>query len=258
MRLRTTAGNLQQSTYLVIDSRSDGALSPDGGGRPYVLPFSPASNSTQFTLAFDMLNFDPGDAANGDLELDWVEVQWRDPSLAGQPTTLKTYSFDSSAEGWMQQSTPQFTAPLFNTEPGALTLTGIQGDTNVFGYWFSPPADGVPLNPTQVYMVTFEVESDVAAAERATVPQFRCRVNELSYHGAMYLAVESRGDGARSPVAGEPQDYQVFFMPALEITGQSLVEAFDFLNFDSNDKSDATLKLNAVTVQSMPNPFLPN
>jgi len=258
LRLRTNDANLQQSTYLVIDSRENGALSPDADGETYVLPFAPALGATQFMLAFDMLNFDPADAADGDLQLDWVEVQWHDLTGVSEPTTLASYTFDSDAEGWTQQTTTQFTDPIFGTEPGALTLTGVQNDTNVFGYWASPEAEGVALDPTQIYMVTFEVESDVAAAERSTVPRFRCRVNELSYHGAMYLDIESRGDGDRSPVAGEPQEYQLFFMPSIELTGQRLVEAFDFGNFEPTDKSDATLKLNAVTVQSVTNPFIPN
>jgi cell division septation protein DedD len=257
LRLRTTASNLQQSTLLMVDSRHDGAFSPTPEGREYILPFTPAPGATRFLLSFDLLNFNPADDPNGDLLLYSVQVARRDVGLLGEPTTHRSYTFNEDAEGWVQCATAAFTPPIFAAEPGALTLRGVAGDTNVFGYWGSPEAD-ILIDPSRLYIVTFEVESDVAPEDRARVPQFRCRVNEKSYHAAMYVVVESRGDAARSPVAGQPQYYTVYFLPPAAAAGEGLILSLDFLNFDAVDIPDATLKLRSATVRSVPNPFAGN
>lgn len=254
MRLRSTASNNQQSTFLTVDSRSDGAFSPTPTGREYVLPFSAAAGATRFQLEFDMLNFDPRDAYQGDLLLDSVSIMRRDLADFPTPDPQRVYTFDTDDENWTSYTSPAFDSPLFAHSDGALTLRGLPGSAAVFGYWGSPEND-ILIDPSKLYIVTFGVESDVPVAEQSRVPQFRARVNEAGYHAAMYLAVESRDAGERSPVNGIPQDYIVYFAPPQAAAGKSLLLSFDFLNFEPTDQPDATLKLHTVTVETIPNPF---
>lgn len=254
MRLRTTAENLQQSTYLVIDSGDDGAISPNADGRNYTLYFAPAQGATRFQLEFDMLNFNPDDAAYGDLELDSVTVTRRDIAFLDGLQTVKSYTFDTGVENWVTRISDQLTPAIFGTEPGALTLRGAVGSLPVYGYWGSPEND-IAIDPSKVYAVTFEVESDVAPAQRDQVPQFRCRVNEGTFHQTMYLSVESRGTSERSPVAGEPQEYTVYFQPPNVAAGHGLISSFDMLNYSATDKADATLKIRTVTIQAVDDPL---
>jgi len=265
LRLRLTEENLQQSHFLAIESRADGAASPDADGESYSLVFSPAPGSSQARLAFDLLNFDSTDDPNGDLQLGGVTLSRRNPyDLAGRQL-LRRYTFDESDEGWTQGTTSVFNPPTFGTEPGALTLSGT-GGANAFGFWSSPSGDlpvppvqssaaQTPTDPDLLYIATFIVESDVPAASRATVPQFRLRLNEESFHAASVVAVESRGDGSRSPAAGEPQSYTVYYRPPAGVADQCLGAAFDFLNFDPTDNPTAALKLREVAVEALPWPW---
>lgn len=254
MRLRTTAENLQQSTYLVIDSGNDGAIAPNAAGREYTLFFAPAQDATRFQLEFDMLNFNSNDAAYGDLQLDTVTVARRDIAFLEGLETVRTYTFDAGTEGWVSGASSQLTPPLFGTEPGALTIRGQAGSLPLYGYWGSPE-DEIAIDSTKIYAVTFEVESDVPAANRDKVPQFRCRVNEGTFHQAMYLSVESRGTSDRSPVAGEPQEYTVYFQPPDVASGSGLISSFDLLHYDTTDKADAAFKVKTVTIQSVDDPL---
>ncbi len=247
-RLRATAEDLQQSALAIVDSRSDGAASPGPEGRSYMLVFSPMPGTGAFTLSFDFLNFDAGDDPYGDLRLDWVDVRAHRATQLINRKTVFVYEFENDQEGWQTAATDVYAQPEFAWSPGALTLSPA-GQDGVFGFWYSPGAD-VPVEPGRIYVATFEVESDVAAADRARVPSFRCRLNESGLHSGAYMAVESRATASRSPVAGEPQMYTVYFLPPYAEGAPALISAFDLLHFDPQDAANATLHLNRLTLES--------
>jgi len=253
LRMRVTNAELEQSAYLLIDGRDDGESAPTSQGNSYHLGFPSYIATEEFLVEFEMLNFNPQDATDGDLRLDSVEVERYDGVLAN-PQTVKTYTFDAGSEGWTSAAAVPFTTPLFSNPAGALAIQGQTGDTNTFGFWTSPAGD-VTLAPDLLYLITFDVGSDVAAANRDQVPQVRVRVNDASFHAAAYVAVESKGEADVSPVDGAPQQYTVYFLPTSAAVGQPLLASFDFLNFDPQDRADATLQLNGVTIQTVPSPF---
>jgi len=254
-RLRATTENLEQSTYLVIDSRDDGALSPTADGREYILPFSVAEGASALRIAFDGLNFNPRDDPFGALMLDSAEVTWVSTPATEDFSPVGQYSFDTTSDDWTSVTTGVFTPPVFGSDGGALSITGISDSTNVFGYWNSPEIFSDP-DPAKLYAITFEVESDVPESERSRVPQFRLRANDTGFHQAMVLSLESKGDATRSPVAGEPQEFTVYFVLQASSPPSGLTLAFDFLNFDAGDRSEATLLLNTVQIGAIDNPFL--
>jgi hypothetical protein len=252
-RLRTTSVTYEETYMLVADSRSDGSYSPDAQGETYQLLFTPASGSTKFLFCFDLLNFNPMDAANGELILDRVVLERFDLSMSHPRTPVKTYTFEDGTMGWTAKTLPGYPAPIFSNPNGTLAMQGVEGE-NVGGYWGSPESD-IPLMPGKIYIATFEVESDVPLAQRTIVPQLRCRLNETSFHIASIATVESKNAALGSPVLGIPHTYTVFLNAPESITGQGLIVSFDYLNLGAVDKADATLFLRQVKIETLPDPF---
>lgn len=243
LRLRVNSEDLQESWMTTVESRDDGIVSPDADGESYSVVFSPGPDTKRVRLAFDLLNFDPLDDATGDLVLESATVTRRNlEDLAGR-TPIRVYSFMTDTEGWTSHATAAFDAPTFDTEPGNLTLAG-NGGAATFGFWTSP----IQGAAGDLLIATFLVQSDVAADESATVPQLRLRLNEYSLHLGSALAIESRGDGSRSPVAGEPRYYTVFLRLPEALIGRSVSASFDYLNFDPADNPTAMLKLDQVII----------
>jgi hypothetical protein len=82
MRLRFNTANLQASRTLGIESTGDGANSPGVTNTTYDnLYFLPPANSAGegLIVSFDMLNFDPNDAANGSIILDSATIETLSP-----------------------------------------------------------------------------------------------------------------------------------------------------------------------------------
>lgn len=264
LRLRATSGDLTRSAALTIESGNDGAASPTPQGRRYSLPFTlppkalPIANP--FTLSFEMLNFNPAAAPWGDLILDAAEVTHRRLDTLQSHWRLDyEYAFEGfSNDGWTPSTRIHpFTSPQFITTGDALALRGTPDHTDVFGFW-SSPADDIAIEPNRLYRATFRVESDVDAADRERVPQLRLRMNESGFRAGTFVAVESRCDGFDSPVAGQPRDYAVYFLPPPAADGRGLLLSFDFLNFDPEDLAGATLRLHDVRVESIATGEFPN
>jgi len=254
LRLRATQADLAQSAFTTVDSRDDGVDSPTADGRDYTLLFSPTDGTAGFMLEFEILNFDPRDADEGQLLLDAVEVTRHNTADITGRQIAAEYTFDTDTAGWAEQRVPGMADPLFShgidqdPEDQALILTG-PGQTGVFGYWGSP-SDAVVIDASKLYIASFRIGSNVAEENRTQVPQFRARLNESTLHNAVVLAVESQDAATRSPVAGQPQLYRVYMLPRAVADGQHLVAAFDFLNFNPQDDSSASLFLYDVTIES--------
>jgi hypothetical protein len=80
LRLRVNSEQFWASFSKTIESRNGGDMSPDSDGKNYDLYFFPpqeaiGSPSDGLLFSYDLMNFDPSDAANGDLILDSVKVE---------------------------------------------------------------------------------------------------------------------------------------------------------------------------------------
>jgi hypothetical protein len=254
IRLRVNSSNLQQSDYLTIESSGGGGASPVPSGTDYDLYFVPPASATTTMLSFDLLNFNPGDAATAELALDSVAVgRFRLDELT-TPTVVQDYTFDLSTDGWTTGGAPVvFTPPIFGYAAGALELRA-ETNTNTFGYWQSDAAD-VTIQADRLYRGTFEIRTDVT--ERSLVPQMRLRFNIANLQASRTLGIDSSGDGANSPSTTNTTYDQLYFVPPATSVGEGLIASFDLLNFDPGDAANASLILDRVRVETLSIPTGP-
>jgi hypothetical protein len=255
IRLRANSSNFQQADCLIIDSSGDGGASPTPEGTTYDLYFVPPANTDYCMLAFDLLNFNPYDAARAELALESVLVE-RFPldALDESTTTVCTYDFEWGMEFWtVGDGTGVFTDPEFLWDEGALHMRSTT-NTNSFGYWHNDPID-VIVEPDRLYRGTFEVRTD--EADRSRVPQMRLRFNTANMQAARTLEIASIGDGANSPGTMNTTYDRLYFLPPPNCVGKGLIVSFDLLNFTPDDAPTASLILDRATIETLSLPALP-
>ncbi len=259
MRLRANSQNLQQADVLVVSSAGDGSYAPTPEGRTYEMYFVPPESclgkpedQDDLVLSFDILNFDPSDAANGSLMLDRVVVDAIHLDTLSTPTLLKTWSFDTDAEGWQFGTAPVFTAPASDISGGALWLIA-QDNTSTFGFW-GGPAEEVQAQAGKLYRLRFSVSTDVT--NQIEVPQLRLRVSSEDFQSSIVKAISSVTGAEMSPTSAG-RSYDLYFYPPQSLIGtesDSILVTFDMLNFDPADASTGALLLDTVTVESLSAP----
>jgi hypothetical protein len=256
IRLRANSLNLQQYDVLSIDSAGDGGASPDPRSTHYDLYFVPPANDMSVMLAFDLLNFNPFDAAVAELALDTVTVYRFALDSLGPATVVRDYTFDLSQDGWTTGGAPiLFTPPDYIHSGGALRLTSHDNTTSgTFGFWTNPPAD-ITIEPDTLYRGTFEVRTDVT--NPALVPEMRLRFNAGNFQASSMLGIVSFGDGANSPGTTNATYNRLYFLPPASSVGESLVVSFDILNFNPEDAAEASLILDRVRIENFPIPAVP-
>ncbi len=254
IRLRANSLNLQQYDVLSIESAGMGDSSPMPSGTDYDLYFVPPANDTAAMLAFDLLNFNPFDAAMAELALDTVSVD-RFP-LASLPVTtmVQDYTFDTGAEGWTSGGAPiVFTSPEYNHIGSALELRTTT-NTNTFGFWGNDPAD-ITIDADKLYRGTFEVRTDVT--NPVVVPEMRLRFNAGNLQASRMFGIASAGDGANSPGTTNTTYDRLYFLPPANCVGQDLLISFDILNFNPDDAAEASLILDRAIIETLSLPALP-
>lgn len=254
IRLRVNSSSFQQSDCLTIESNGDGGASPTPAGTAYDLYFTPLSNDMHGTLAFDMLNFNPLDAAHAELALDSVVVERFLLDTLSSPTVVRSYDFAMTDEGWTAGGAPiVFTNPEFLYEAGALTLRSTTNQ-NTFGFWNSNPAD-ITIAANLLYKGTFEVRTDVY--NRSQVPQLRLRLNTANSQASRIMGIESCGNGACSPEGTNTTYDNLYFLPPANCVGEGLIVSFDLLNFLPDDATTGSVTLDRATIETLPIPSSP-
>jgi hypothetical protein len=254
VRVRANSANLQQSNYITIESTGNGSASPVPSSTDYDLYFVGPANDTAMMLAFDLLNFNPEDAAVAELALDSVTVDCF--RIAELPTAsiLQSYSFEMSQDGWTTAGAPMiFTLPEYIYSPGALELRA-KNNTSSFGYWQNNVAD-IIIEANRLYKGTFEVRTDVT--DQSRVPQLRLRFNATNLQASCTFGIESVGDAGNSPVTSNTTYDGLYFMPPANCVGEGLIVSFDLLNFSPDDAPNGSLILDSATIESLPPPDLP-
>jgi len=256
MRLRVNSQNFQQADILAVSSAGDGSYAPTPDGRTYEMYFVPPESALgkpedqdDLILSFDILNFDPSDAADGSLLLDSVVVDITALNALGITEVLKAWTFETDTEGWQHGSASVFTAPVSDNFGDALWLTA-QDNTNTFGFW-SSPSEEVQIEANKLYCVQFDVSSDVTESE--AVPCLRLGVHSEDFQAGVMKVISSVTGAEMSPtLAG--RTYDLYFYPPQSLVGtdaDSIIVAFDMLNFDPSDAATGALMLNSVLVESL-------
>ena len=257
MRLRVNSQNLQQADMLEVSSAGDSSYAPTLDGRTYEMYFLPPESCVgkpedqdDLILSFDILNFDPADAPDASLMLDGVVVDAIPLSTLGTPTVLKTWNFESDAEGWQFGSVaPFFTAPASDTSGGALWLIA-QDNTSTFGFW-SGPSEEVQVEAGKLYRLRFTVSTDVTIQDE--VPQLRLRASSEDFQASIAKVISSVTGAEMSPTSSG-YTYDLYFYPPqslVETEAGAILAAFDMLNFDPLDAPNGALLLDTVTVESL-------
>jgi hypothetical protein len=254
IRLRANSVSPQQSDYLTIESASDGAASPIPEGRDYDLYFAQSAMHTAVTLAFDVLNFDPLDAASAEVALHRVVVDRFARDALSSPTVVRNYTFDLTTEGWTTDTASvAFAPPIYSHAAGALVLRA-SNNINTFGCWRSDASD-ITVEANRVYRGTCEVRTDIA--DRNRVPQMRLRFNTANLQASRTLGIESIGDGSNSPGTTNTIYDNLCFLPPQNCVGDGLIVSFDMLNFSPDDASTGSLILHRATVEALLPPASP-
>ncbi len=254
IRLRANSLNLQQYDVLSIESAGDGGASPAASGTDYDLYFVPPANDTAAMLAFDLLNFNPNDAATAELSLDTVTVDRFALDSLSTPTVVQDYTFELSQDGWTTGGAPiAFSSPQYIYSSGALELRAIT-NTNTFGFWGNHPAD-ITIEADKLYRGTFEIRTDVT--NPALVPEMRLRYNTGNLQASHTFGISSAGDGANSPGTTNTTYDRLYFLPPANCVGEDLLVSFDILNFNPGDVSTASLILDRAIIETLSPPASP-
>jgi len=206
-------------------------------------------------LTFDLLNFNPYDAAHAELALESVLVErFALDTLDDSTTTCWTYDFETSQEFWFPgDGTLRFSNPEFFWDEGALRLRSMT-NTNTFGFWHNDPID-IIIEADRLYRGTFEVRTD--EPDRSLVPQMRLRFNTANMQAARTLEISSIGDGANSPGTINTIYDRLYFLPPANCVGEDLLISFDILNFNPGDAPTASLILDRAIIETLSPPALP-
>jgi hypothetical protein len=254
IRLRANSSNLQQYDVLSIESAGDGGASPSTTGTDYDLYFAPPANDSNALLAFDLVNFNPDDAAVAELALDSVTVDRFAHDSLSTPTIACDYTFDLSEDGWTTGGAPTvFSPPEYRYSDGALELR-TQTNTNTFGSWVNNPTD-IMIEADRLYRGIFEVRTDVT--NPGLVPEMWLRFNAGNFQASQTLGITSIGDGGNSPGTTNTVYDRLYFLPPASCVGENLIVSFDILNFNPDDAAEASLFLDRATIESLPTPSAP-
>jgi hypothetical protein len=131
---------------------------------------------------------------------------------------------------------------------GALWLIA-ENNTNTFGYW-SGPSDEVHAEEGKLYRVRFGVSTNVVNQEE--VAQLRLRVSSEDFQASTVKVISSVMGGEMSP-SPAVHTYEVYFYPPQSLVGteaDSILAAFDMLNFDPADAPTCAFMLDGVVVES--------
>jgi hypothetical protein len=254
IRLRTNTWTLQQAVELDVKSVGSGDYSPTPLGNVYHMFLEPANNGYYLALSFDLLNFDPTDAADGTVNLDRVTVYRMSKYDITSATPLKIYNFNSSTyEGWTFYSPPAFTAPISGHSGSGLMLLANNNNFNTFGYFTSDGADITLTTPT-LYRATFTVTTD--QTDQRTVPGLRLRLNAGNFQSSVAQTVSSTDDGAYSPTP-MGKTYTVYYLPPTSALGEPLLASFDMFHFSADDNPTGSLILESAIVETLDVPSVP-
>ena len=237
LRVRSSSFDFQQSDVIVATSVGDGSYSPTAGGATYVQYFTQPEGQNQFRLNFDLLNFDPTDAAAGNLELESVVVEGLDRSTLVNEQAVASFAFADNANGFTYRSAG-LADPTATATGRGLELVGSAAEASTtFGYWGIET--DVPFVAGRLYQIAFTVSTPATVANRDAVPTFRLRYNDSSLKASGYINIESVNPSVRVPVDNTPTTYFLYIATPPQVVGNTWIFSFDFLHVpgagDSND-----------------------
>lgn len=234
VRVRSSSADFQQSDVMVATSTQDGLFSPTTTERTYTQHFSQPTGQSMFRLDFDVLNFDPLDAANATVGMDRVVVSSMGTvDLTGESEVLNFSFANQATNGFTQRLGAPLAAPAFEATTRGLLIRGTNGSRGVlqpttFGFWGYET--GVAFQGNRLNRVEFTMSTEATSAQASDVAAFRMRVNDSSLNFSAYVNIESMNTNSRIPVDGATETYYLYFVTPAEIAGNTWIFAFDYLH----------------------------
>lgn len=251
VRLRASSLDFQRSDVLVATSSREGSFSPTTTPREYALLFELPSGQRNARLSFDLLNVDPGDAADGQLLLDGVTIGAVNRPSAANGNTIAQWNLAAgqNSEWNFGSAAPAFPEPAIIGTNGGLLVQGAADAANppaaIFGFWTTEV--GFTMVPENIYRLRWTLVSNAAPAQRILVPTFRLRLNDSSQKFSLIANISSTSDSARVPYEGQGESYDMWLIPPAETLNSRWQFSFDYL-FDNSDLATIALQLRSLEV----------
>ncbi len=254
-RLRWNASNYKQADMVRVNSSGGGEASPDTTAKDYDLYFCPQGEALEpgqtGVLAFDLINFDPNDAPDATLSLDYVQVD-RMCINAVTSTTLTTYTFDASCEGWsFSGEIPPYSPPIVNGECGGTIWMqcNAKEPDNTFGYWQNPQDE---FDTDNAVLYVLRVRTGTNASSSDVAPLMRVRMydhpnNQMIHTFETPVWTEYIKPGGKKVLESGIQytDYFTYFNDKYGV-GANLGIAIDIINLNEGAMADGMISVDEV------------
>lgn len=263
-RLRQSSATFERSDVLVVTSTGDATLAPLSPlATNYRHYFSLPPAGSKFNLYFDVLGFDPNDAANVTLNVDEVVLEGfatdSSPLTGGRLETLQFFA-NNRTNNWTARSA----APLRNVRSSSDSRGIVLGPATApgevgFGFWGSPENNSsVVLEKNRLYRASFSVNADIPANAKIALPTFRVRMNDSSNQMSAYVDVNAVSPAATVPANGEAVIYDLYFEAPEALDGHTANFAIDYLYIPGLGKDpNRTVVLESLRVDSFLRPVAP-
>jgi hypothetical protein len=255
IRLRFTTQNNTGSTAHSIVSMGSGSYSPPTAGtKEYRMLYYPAV-SDDLGLAFDMLDFDPGEY--GTISLDGVIVEKFPRSQFTTPTAVMTYDTEGDFSTW------QWSANFGNTawsgatsgQGGGIISIASAGQPQA-AFWQSAMND-LDYVADKLYRATFTMSRGSGDAA-GTMPWCRLRCfNEDAQMSQEFNVNNGNGGVAMPPASPSTRDYEVYWQtPDLPSSPGTDEDGFrvsiDMLNFGPGETGTYILDTATIEYSNIP------
>jgi hypothetical protein len=252
-RCRWNIANMTQGDTIMINSNMAGEASPDTTTADYDLYFRPQGTLDGLAgiPAFDIINMDSDDAADGVVACDYVYIDRVDvPTGASQVA----YTFEAGANGWTQSGkVGDFDEPVFSSKDEILSMACAESN-NTFGYWQNP-ADAIALDNDVVYEI--RVKAGSAPSTKAGDPPLM-RIRMYGHPSNQVIGM------FQIPVLQEyitktedipTTDYYAYFHNKLGV-GPKLGIAIDIVNIDGDMDPNGVVEIEEVEISTFAVPTI--
>lgn len=264
-RVRFNSSNFNQGDFIMVNSNDAGEASPDSTVIDYDLYMRPQSDALlpdiTGLLSFDMLNMNPGDAANAIISLDYVQVDKKAVNDLGTSTTVQTYIFTSGEVGWTSSpAIPPYDQPIFAYEDleGYLIMQ-CDASNNTYGFWENNQTQ-IALNNSVLYQLRVKAGTDANLAKilQEEPPLMRIRMYDHPSNQMIRLYQTPVWTEFEQPPASKLSaisfaDNYVYFHNSLGI-GPNLGIAVDIVNLDPSESPTGLVGVTEVELISFPIP----
>ncbi len=230
-RIRVTSSDYTESLSHDIVSSGNGTYTPDPSGKIYRSFFSQGSPEKEFSLHFDVMNFDKTNRRFHFIHLDEIALINRTGTQFIGWDEIARYDFSGNRTfGFTPVNVEAIAdANLWSSNAG-LMLSGESngpGGNLVFGFWSAETPFIMEKNT--IYEVRYSVSTSASASTVNRVPTYRMRISDSGSESFLTTSFESATDSPPIPTDGNTIIYRSWFYANEVLGGRTMNLAFDYL-----------------------------